>query len=316
MTWRLTLVATLLGCALTFAQTPQTDDAPELSLDELDALIEEDSEDAAITLTRDNVIDLAGLSLVLGFAMFSFLTKKKQLKYVALVLAVGYLGFYKANLVSVVNIYSLVTGNLPELQYGMAWYGLAGFTAVTTVLWGRVYCGRVCAFGALTQLMDAVVPSKLRFELPPSVDKWAVKAKYVLLAVVLGYFLLTGNVLVYRYVEPFWMFTLSGSAIMWTLLGLLLLATVFVRNLYCRYLCSLGAALGLLSNLTLFRIKRWRECRTCKICEKACEWGAIQGPKIIASECVRCDDCERIYADEQKCVHWILARKRDASPTS
>ncbi len=38
---------------------------------------------------------------------------------------------------------------------------------------------------------------------------------------------------------------------------------------------------------------------TCKICEKACEWGAIQGPKIIASECVRCDDCERIYADEQ-----------------
>jgi polyferredoxin len=126
---------------------------------------------------------------------------------------------------------------------------------------------------------------------------------------VLVYFLASRNVLVYRYVEPFWMFTLSGNAMMWTSLGVLLVATVFVRNLYCRYLCSLGAALGVISNLTVFRIKRWQECQTCKICEKACEWGAIRGPKIIASECVRCDDCERIYADEDRCVHWILDRK-------
>jgi len=313
MSWRLTLAATLLGCGLCFAQT---DEAPGLSLDELDALLDEDSAEAVATLTRDDVADLAGLGVVLGFAMFGFFTKKEALKYVALALSVGYLGFYKANLISVVNIYSLVTGNLPEFRYGMAWYALALFTVVTTVLWGRLYCGRICAFGALTQLIDAAVPSNLRFELPPSVDRWAVKAKYVILAAVLGYFLVTGNVLVYRYVEPFWMFTLSGNAIMWTLLGILLVATVFVRNLYCRYLCSLGAALGVISNLTIFRIKRWQECRACKICEKACEWGAIRGPKIIASECVRCDDCERIYADENKCVHWIVLRKAqpDVSP--
>ena len=87
-------------------------------------------------------------------------------------------------------------------------------------------------------------------------------------------------------------------------------ATVFVRNLYCRFLCPVGAALGLLSNLTVFRIKRWKECNTCKICEKACEWGAIQGPKIIKSECVRCDDCERIYADTATCVHWVILKKK------
>ena len=47
-------------------------------------------------------------------------------------------------------------------------------------------------------------------------------------------------------------------------------------------------------------------CVACKICEKACEWGAIQGPKIIKSECVRCDDCERLYLDEKKCPHWLI----------
>jgi polyferredoxin len=83
-----------------------------------------------------------------------------------------------------------------------------------------------------------------------------------------------------------------------------------VRNLYCRFLCPVGAFLGLLSNLTVFRIKRWSECNTCKLCEKKCEWGAIQGPKVIAGECVRCDDCERLYLDKEKCPHWlILARK-------
>ena len=46
-------------------------------------------------------------------------------------------------------------------------------------------------------------------------------------------------------------------------------------------------ALGLLSGLTVFRIKRWSECKTCKICEKTCEWGAIRGPIIVKSECVR-----------------------------
>ena len=70
--------------------------------------------------------------------------------------------------------------------------------------------------------------------------------------------------------------------------------------------------LGVISNLTVFKIKRWSECKTCKICEKTCEWGAIQGPKIIKSECVRCDDCERLYYDQKKCPHWLIQIKRSA----
>jgi NosR/NirI family nitrous oxide reductase transcriptional regulator len=111
---------------------------------------------------------------------------------------------------------------------------------------------------------------------------------------------------VYQYVEPFWMFGLFGSTTMWLLLAVLLIATVFVRNLYCRFLCPVGASLGLLSYLTVFRIKRWSECNTCRICQKACEWGAIEGPKILVTECVRCDDCERLYADTTKCPHWLI----------
>jgi polyferredoxin len=239
-----------------------------------------------------------------------FFRKSERLKYVTLVAAVAYMGIFKSQLISVVNLFGLLSWNLPVFKHSLAWYLFAGFTVASTVLWGRLYCGRICAFGAMTQLLDAVVPRALRVEVPRWIEDRAAYVKYVLLGATLLYYLVTRDILVYRYVEPFWMFTGLASTPMWVGLGVLLLATVFVRNLYCRFLCPVGAFLGLLSNLTVFRIKRWSECKTCKICEKTCEWGAIRGPKIVASECVRCDDCERLYMDQKKCPHWLILIKK------
>ena len=30
----------------------------------------------------------------------------------------------------------------------------------------------------------------------------------------------------------------------------------------------------------------------------------------MRSECVRCDDCERLYDDQKKCVHWVVLHRR------
>ena len=282
----------------------------ELSLSKLEAAMEEDQ---ALDLTTVLLDEAPGLLALTGFfvlALWSFFTKNKRLKHVTLVVAVAYLGFANNNLVSVVDIFSVISWSFPTVQYSVRWYVLGLFTLVSTLLWGRFYCGRICAFGALTQLMDRVIPSRYRFEPPRWLEKRASYIKYAILAGAILYFLVTRDNSFYRYIEPFWMFTLSGTPIMWSLLAILLLAAVFVRNLYCRFLCPLGAALGLMSSLTVFGIKRWSECERCKICERACEWGAIEGPKIIMSECVRCDDCERLYADKAACPHWLLLKKR------
>jgi hypothetical protein len=97
------------------------------------------------------------------------------------------------------------------------------------------------------------------------------------LGAVLIYFAVAGDPRVYRYVDPFWRFGLVESLPMWSALAFLPLATVFVRNLYCRFLCPIGAALGALSGLTVFGIKRWSECNTCRICEKALRMGRHPG---------------------------------------
>ena len=148
-------------------------------------------------------------------------------------------------------------------------------------------------------------------EIPARIERRAAWIKFGLLGAVLVYYLATHDLASpVQYAEPFWMFTRFGTTTMWIGLGVLLAATVFVRNLYCRFLCPVGAALGILSSLTVFRIKRWSECKTCKICEKTCEWGAIRGPVIVKRECVRCDDCERLYLDQQRCPHWIVLRRK------
>ena len=309
----------LLGAAAAHAQADgpgggdsEQSESPSFSLDELDALLDEEEaegEESAAVVVREQLFDLLALSAFLALAMVSFFRNSTVLKYATMAGSILYLGFLKSSLVSIVNIFGLVEWNLPLFRYNLSWYLLISFTVLSTVLWGRLYCGRICSFGALTQLMDRILPSRLRVELPPRVDRNAIYIKYLLLGGALCYFLVTRDNLIYKYIEPFWMFTLSGSTVMWIMLGFLLLTTVFVRNFYCRYLCPLGAALGLLSNLTVLRIKRWSECNSCKICEKACEWGAIRGPRILVTECVRCDDCEKLYWDEKKCPHWLKIRK-------
>jgi hypothetical protein len=253
---------------------------------------------------RSQALDIAMVAAFSTLAFVSFFRKSVPLKYVTLVAAVGYLGFYKSQLISIVNVFGLLGGNLPVFRYSLAWYLLAAITVVSTVLWGRVYCGRICAFGAFTQLIDRIVPSRFRVEVPRAIERRASLIKYGILAAAVGYFLLTRDPSIYPYIEPFWMFGLSSrTPVLLTMLAALLVATLFVRNAYCRFLCPLGAALGLLSKLTVFRIKRWSECKTCRICEKTCEWGAIRGPQIVLTECVRCDDCERLYEDTAKCPH-------------
>jgi hypothetical protein len=306
------LVAMLIACA-----APAQDDGEDLwGFDEF-----EEADPTLLELAVDQAPDIALFLAFAALALTSFLRKSVPLKYVTLIASVAYMGVYKSQLLSVVNVFSSVstvgsvfTGEprsyLPLFSYSLAWYAFAIFTVVTTIVWGRVYCGRVCAFGALTQLLDAIVPARLQLTVPPWLERRAGYIKYGILFGAIGWYLASGEIAFYRYIEPFWIFSFDATALLWAGLGILLIASIFVRNLYCRFLCPLGAALGLLSTLTLFRIKRWSECTTCALCEKTCEWGAIRDRKIIAQECVRCDDCEILYADQASCPHWLLEAKR------
>jgi polyferredoxin len=292
----------------TIASAQPTDDAWNFA---------DDPDDAApslLQLAHDQAPDIALFVAFATLAMVSFLRKSIPLKFATLIASVLYMGIYKSQLMSIVNVFSTLTGNLPLFAHSMAFYTFAAFTVITTLVWGRVYCGRICAFGALTQLIDAVVPKRYQLEIPEWLERRASLIKYAILFGAIGWYLATREIAFYRYIEPFWLFTFDATPVLWTMVGVLLVASIFIRNLYCRFLCPLGAFLGLVSAATTASpIKRWSECSQCKLCEKTCQWGAIRDRKIIKTECVRCDECEILYDDKSRCPHWLLDLKRRRS---
>jgi len=66
---------------------------------------------------------------------------------------------------------------------------------------------------------------------------------------------------------------------------------------WCRYLCPLGAMLGLLSKLALFRRQIAQDCKGCTLCTQICPTGTIDPKRNYASdpsECTMCMDCLEI----------------------
>ena len=124
------------------------------------------------------------------------------------------------------------------------------------MVWGRLYCGRVCAFGALTQLMDKVVPARFRVAVPPALERRAGYIKYGLLALVLLVFFITRNPTLLSLRRAILDVLRHASVLEWTGLGVLLVATVLC-SLYCRFLCPWRVPRRDFAGDDGLRIKRW-----------------------------------------------------------
>ena len=167
------------------------------------------------------------------------------------------------------------------------------FSVVSTLLFGRVFCGFLCPFGALQEFLAKLVPKRFQIRVSWPVHTRAIYMKYGILAVILIPAMLGNRTSIYQYFEPFGtVFFLSPSLLLWTIATAILVASALIPRFYCRYACPLGAALAIGSLISLKRIGRVKQCNLCSVCEQACPTAAIQGSTIDFKECVRCNICE------------------------
>lgn len=170
----------------------------------------------------------------------------------------------------------------------------------------------IVPFGALQDFISRFRPKKWQLKVPQKVHDNAIYIKYAILALIVVTAVVNPALSIFQYFEPFGtLFFFSPSAVLWAILLLIVAGCFLVERFYCRYVCPLGAALGVVSLVSPLRIKRVEQCTMCKVCEHACPTGAIRGEKIDFKECVRCDICDtKLINLAGTCRHSIDEIKR------
>jgi NosR/NirI family transcriptional regulator, nitrous oxide reductase regulator len=280
---------------------------------------------------RVNVAILAALLTVLT-AIFVFqaqLTRSRlahrlvRSGFLAVVLV--WLGWIAGVQLSIVNVVNYLQA--PFRGFDIGFYlteplmvMIAAYTVVSVILIGRgVFCGWLCPFGALQELL-AQVSRALRvpqWNPSPALEKRLWLGKYIAAAAVLA-LVLTGfdSSGATTEIEPFKTAITSKFTRAWPYVlyaGALLGIGLFSERAYCRFLCPLGGVLAALDRLHLIDLlKRRPECgNPCHLCERSCPVRAIEPTgKIITAECFQCLDCQVEYYDDKRCPPLVQAAKR------
>ena len=90
------------------------------------------------------------------------------------------------------------------------------------------------------------------------------------------------------------LFFAQPSRLTIAVLGVLVVGSVLLRDLWCRYLCPYGALLGPLGRLAPLKVTRDAgTCTDCKLCTKACpaRLPVHAMTRIASVECTSCLDC-------------------------
>ena len=182
------------------------------------------------------------------------------------------------------------------------------------VVFGRLLCGFVCPFGFVQDLLYKIPGKKLT--VPKKADKvlrWVKYAVLLLFVILLPLLLKDANGVEVpwfcKYLCPAGTLeggiplviankslrALIGALFNWkvAVLAVIMLASVFIRRFFCRYLCPLGAFYALFNKFSLYRLQvDAQKCVHCGKCESVCPMAVEVTKNINSPECIRCGKCK------------------------
>jgi NosR/NirI family nitrous oxide reductase transcriptional regulator len=239
-----------------------------------------------------------------------------------------WIGWIAGAQLSIINVFAwlrgLVSGNgLAVLLGDPLLFVLSAFVVVSFFIWGRgVFCGWLCPFGALQELLAKLARVVKLPQWSPShrAHRMLWRLKYVSLAV-LALAALHGlqTMAVAAEIEPFKTVISLRMERTWPFVAfalVVLAAGLFVERAFCRFLCPLGAVMAIGGRLRLRRftvLKRRAECGSpCQLCAKRCPIQAIEPSGAInMDECFYCLDCQVIHNDATVCPPLVNEAKRN-----
>ncbi len=197
----------------------------------------------------------------------------------------------------------LTTGRVPGL-HAAGMFLLIAFVGISWIF-RKGFCGWLCPVGTISEYLWRF-GRRIRghsFRLPRALDIGMRSLKYILLGLFLyavgampvaairafleGPYGMVDDV---KMLNFFRFLGLSGGIVM----SILVIASVFVQNFWCRYLCPYGALMGAVSAASPLSIRRDTNlCIDCGKCFRACP-AALPVDRLVSirsAECTGCLEC-------------------------
>lgn len=199
--------------------------------------------------------------------------------------------------------YVLARREFPQL-HPAAFFLFVAF-ALISLFFRKSFCSWICPVGMISEYLwkfGRVVFGR-NFHIPRWMDLPLRSLKYLLLAFFACAVATMSAAAIADFVaSPYGLvvdvrmlnfFRFAGTTTVTVVVGLIL-ASVLVRNFWCRYLCPYGAWMGLISMFSPARITRDESaCIDCARCAKACP-SALPVDRLVqirSAECMSCLEC-------------------------
>lgn len=178
---------------------------------------------------------------------------------------------------------------------------ITGLILLISFLFGKIFCGWICPLGTIQEWIGKagrkLFKTKYNSFISPRVHKILSFGPYIILLLTL-YATATTAKLAFLDFDPyhalfsFW----TGEVALYSIIiiSLVLVASLFIERSWCKYLCPLGAVLGITNKFRLFTITRNEStCISCSLCDKKCPMSLnpSNSTKVSSTECISCMEC-------------------------
>lgn len=229
---------------------------------------------------------------------------------VQIIFMIFFAGLFTLALSGIEKIFSIILNGTFDISSLISFISPVILVVVLTITMGRFFCGWICTFGALNDLiyMFSKKIFKTKFKVDTKLDATLKYLKYFILFFIIV-FVWTLKLVPSDNFSPWVAFAQIGQLpdslfsfpIAYIIFALICVGAMLIERFFCRYLCPLGGILAILSILKITKIKKpTRGCGKCKICTTNCPMGLslYEIESVTTGECIACMKC--IYVCPRK----------------
>jgi len=239
--------------------------------------------------------------VLLALAWAALLLKNTPLRWATMAGSFLFFGLITQTMLSIVQVANAGLLNTPDFFKNPLWFMTLAVAFIPALVIGRIYCGALCPFALVQELLPGFFRRKTRKgpAISPKIDNTTRTFKYALLLGILALCFTIGKAAAAN-IEPFvTLFTSHSTKTALALLLLMIILGIFHFRFWCLYLCPVGALTSLTARLSVWKIRAKDRCTSCGTCARVCPTKAIE---LRSSDVKHQTSDEKLYIDHAECI--------------